>query len=212
MPTFNVYNIEGKTVGTVERPELFSTVVDEQLIHRYVTWVRTMLRDTLAHTKTRGEVSGGGRKPWKQKGTGRARVGSSRSPIWRKGGVVFGPRSIQNWETRMPRGERRKALFGVFSAKANGESIVILDEWTMETPKTKAVLEVLSKFPHTQGKKVLHIHPHFDKNIFASTNNIPTVSSKTVQNTNVLDLLNNDYVFMTKDSLSKLEEHFTTAL
>ena len=212
MPSFDIYNLEGKVVGTVEQPLLFQTPVDQKLIHRYFLWVRSMIRETLAHTKTRGEVSGGGKKPWKQKGTGRARVGSSRSPIWRKGGITFGPRKEQNWETRMPRGERRKALFGTLASKAESKSIVVLEDWTLEIPKTKSVLELLSHLPITPEQKVLHIHSIFDTNLFASTNNLSRVTSKTIQNTNIIDLLNNDVLLLTKDTLVKLEEHFTPAL
>ncbi|MBU6389038.1 50S ribosomal protein L4, partial [Patescibacteria group bacterium] len=127
MATFSVYNLKGEKVGTVDQPKMFSVAVDEKLIHRYLTWARSMIRSTIAHTKTRGEVSGGGKKPWRQKGTGRARVGSTRSPLWRKGGTVFGPLKEQNWATRMPRSERRKALFSAFSAKAAEDQVIILE-------------------------------------------------------------------------------------
>jgi len=212
MSTFSVYNLEGKAVGTVEQPALFQTPVDEKLIHRYFIWVRTMLRHTLADTKTRGEVSGGGKKPWKQKGTGRARVGSSRSPIWRKGGTVFGPLKEQTWATRMPRAERRKALFSALASKAGGNGIVILDEWTMDAPRTKSVIALLQALPVEEKQKVLHIHPDFDRALFASTNNLPYVTSKTIQSSNIIDILNHDVILMTKDALSKLEEHFTPSV
>jgi len=213
MPTFDLYNVDGKVVGSVEQPVIFQTPVDEKLIHRYYVWVRTMLRPTLAHTKTRGDVSGGGRKPWRQKGTGRARVGSSRSPIWRTGGIVFGPRSNENFETRMPRSERRKAFFSALASKATANQVVILEEWKIETPSTKSVVKTIANLkPAAEAKKVLHIHADFDKMLFASTNNLPTVSSKTVQNLNILDIMNHDVVIMTKDSLTSLEQHFTSVL
>jgi large subunit ribosomal protein L4 len=213
MPTFDVYNLEGKVVGTVDRPSLFETPVDEKLIHRYFVWVRTMLRDTLAHTKTRGDVSGGGKKPWKQKGTGRARVGSSRSPIWRKGGIVFGPRKEQTFATRMPRSERRKALFSALSAKATANSIIVLENWSMEVPKTKTVVELLTKFPTiTQKTKVLHVHGYFEPTLFASTSNLQAVSSRTVQNMNMIDIMNHDVLLLTKESMEHLEQHFTANL
>lgn len=212
MPSFTLYNTSGKAVGTVEQPALFQEPVNQPLIHRYFVWVRSMLRPTLAHTLTRGEVSGGGKKPWKQKGTGRARVGSSRSPIWRHGGIIFGPRNTQNWETRMPRTERRKAMFSALASKAQSESIIVLDEWTLEAPKTKEAVQLLANFPQTAGKKVLHLSTAFDKNLFASTRNLPGFDSKTVQSANIIDLLNHDLLLLTKDSLEQLEKHFTRDL
>ena len=211
MASFNVYNLDGKSVGTVERPELFNTPVDEKLIHRYFVWVRTMLRHTLAHTKTRGDVSGGGKKPWRQKGTGRARVGSSRSPIWRTGGIVFGPRKEQTWATRMPRTERRKAFFSSLASKAVAENgVIILDEWTMEAPRTKFITELLAKLS-IEGK-VLHIAPEYQDTIFKSTRNLPGITSKTIQATTVIDILNHDVLLLTKEGLKNLEEHFTPSV
>jgi large subunit ribosomal protein L4 len=210
MLTFDVYNQEGAVVGTVDRPVMFQQEVDQRLIHRYLTWVRTMLRDTISSTKTRGEVSGGGKKPWKQKGTGRARVGSSRTPLWRHGGVVFGPTTARNWHTRMPRTERRKALFSALSAKANG-GVVVLDSWTMEAPRTKSVIDMLGKFSMVTPKtKVLHVSANFEPVIFKSTANLGRVTSKTVQAMNIEDVLGNDVVFLTKADLAALEQHFTT--
>jgi large subunit ribosomal protein L4 len=208
MPTFKVYNIAAEEVGIVDRPVLFETAVDQKLIHRYFVWVRSMLRPSSGHTKTRGQVSGGGKKPWKQKGTGRARVGSSRSPIWRHGGIIFGPTSERNWATRMPRGERRKAMFSALASKA--ESIVVLDDWTMEAPKTKTVVATLAGFEALTGKKVLHVHAAYNHSLFASTNNLEKVTSTTVQNLNVIDLLNADSILITRDSLDALSAHFTT--
>jgi large subunit ribosomal protein L4 len=209
MPNFTLYNIQGAEVGSVEQPALFETPVDQKLIHRYLVWVRTMLRATLSHTKTRGEVSGGGRKPWKQKGTGRARHGSTRSPQWRHGGVVFGPSKDRNWATRMPRAERRKALFSAMASKAIGNNVVVLDSWTLETPKTKEAIALMATVPGLAGKKVLHVHPAYEHGIFASTRNIPGVTSKTVQALSIVDLLDHDVMLMTKEALERLEQHFT---
>lgn len=211
MPTFDVYNLEGKKVGTIEQPSLFQTTVDEKLIHRYFIWVRTMLRHTVAHTKTRGEIAGGGKKPWRQKGTGRARVGSSRNPIWRHGGTVFGPNKDQTYATRMPRQERRKALFGALSSKAANNQVLVLEEWNMKAPKTKVATELFAKLP-VDGKKVLHIHPEHNHALFASVRNLPTVDATTVQELNIVDLLNHDLLLLTKDGVEALEKHFTPAV
>jgi large subunit ribosomal protein L4 len=212
MATFTLYNTKGEKVGTVDQPALFETPVDQKLIHRYFIWVRTMLRHTLSDTKTRGEVSGGGKKPWKQKGTGRARVGSSRSPIWRTGGTVFGPLKARNWATRMPRTERRKAFFSALASKAQSDSIIVLDSWTMDAPKTQKVNELLAALPIKAGQKVLHINPDVDANLFRSTNNLPLVTSKTVAAANIIDILNHDVLLLTKATVERLEQHFSPSL
>ena len=207
MNTFTIYSTDGQKVGTVNRPALFETPVDKNLIHRYFLWVRTMMRNTLAHTKTRGEVSGGGKKPWKQKGTGRARSGSIRNPIWRHGGTIFGPRKEQTYETRMPRGERRKAMFSVLSSKA--ENVIILDKLPEAGVKTKEFKAMLAALGATDKTKVLQIHPSYDAAAFNVGRNIPGFLARTVSHTNVIDLLNADMLLMTKDALVALEQHFT---
>lgn len=208
MTEFSLYNTTGKKVGTVPAPALFSTPVNEKLIHRYFVWVTTMLRPTVAHTKTRGEVSGGGRKPWKQKGTGRARSGSNRNPIWRKGGTIFGPRKEQTFETRMPRGERRLALFSALSSKAAHEGIMVLDEWKMSAPKTKDAVAVLNKL-ELSNKKVLHLHNTYSVAPFKAVSNLPKVTATTVQQMNIIDILNSDVILMDAATLQALEQHFT---
>ncbi len=208
MSTFKLYTLEGKSAGTVAKPSLFETPVNESLIHRYYIWVRTMLRNNLAHTKTRGEVSGGGKKPWKQKGTGRARSGSTRNPIWRHGGTIFGPRTSQTFATRMPRGERRKALFSALASKAN--SVIVL-----ETPRTGAKTKesvALFKALNISGKKVLEIHSEYEAAAFAASKNIPGVVSKTVSHANIIDILHADVLLFTKDSLEAFDKHFNPAV
>jgi large subunit ribosomal protein L4 len=209
MPTFTLYTIEGKEAGTIEQPALFQVPVDEKLIHRYFIWVRTMLRKTVAHTKTRGNVSGGGKKPWKQKGTGRARSGSNRNPIWRHGGTIFGPLKEQTWATRMPRQERRKALFSALSAKAEAGNVVVLESLVMDAPKTKAAVALVATVPGLAGKKVLHINGDYDHGIFASTRNVEKLDSVTIEEMNIVDVLNHDVLLLTKDSIRALEQHFT---
>lgn len=207
MATFNVYNLEGTKTGTVTRPSIFNVPVDAKLIHRYQIWVGTMLRDSIAHTKTRGEVSGGGRKPWKQKGTGRARVGSTRNPIWRHGGVAFGPRSERTYATRMPRAERRKALLSALSSKA--EQVVVLEQANAEKPSTKGFQALLGKLPVKDGQKVLQLVEKYDVAAFKAANNLPQVTTRTVSRLNINDLLKHDVLLLTKDDLSALEKHFS---
>ncbi len=212
MATFNLYNLEGKTVGTVDRPSLFDVPVDTNLIHRYFIWVRTMVRSSIAHTKTRGEVSGGGKKPWKQKGTGRARVGSSRNPIWRHGGTVFGPRKEQTWETRMPRAERRKAFFSALSSKANDEGVLILDSLPKEIMTTKQMAAIFKVLPIKNGQKVLQIYTAYDAPTFNQTRNLEKMTTKTISHVNIVDVLNADVLLMDKDTLAQFEQHFTPSV
>ena len=208
MSVFKVINSEGEKVEEIKQSELFLLPINHKLLHRYVVWVGTVIRPTISNTKTRGEVSGGGRKPWKQKGTGRARVGSSRSPIWRKGGIVFGPLTDRNWATRMPRSERRKALMTALSSKAKNENIYILDDLHFENNKTKSFLTLMDKMGLNKGQKVLFLNPTFDESLFKMMTNIPEVTPSTISYMNVLSIMNNDVIVMTKDTLAELEEHF----
>jgi large subunit ribosomal protein L4 len=207
MSDFKVYKIDGSEAGKLAMPAMFQVPVDEKLIHRYVTWVQSMLRSSIANTKTRGEVSGGGKKPWKQKGTGRARSGSNRNPIWRHGGTIFGPLAERNFETRMPRGERRKAFMSALSAKAEAKQVVVLDDLTLAAPKTREMVAILDKLP--VGKKVLHIAGATNLPVFASTRNLPRINSTTVAELNVLDVMNHDTLLLTKADVAALEQHFT---
>lgn len=209
MSNLPVYNLEGEKVGTVPRPSMLSVPVDEKLIHRYFVWVRTMIRSTIAHTKTRGEISGGGKKPWKQKGTGRARTGSTRNPLWRGGGTIFGPRSTQTYATRMPRNERRKALFSALSSKADKNGIVIVDEWKVEPLKTKTVATILDKLPIEGDKKILQVFPSYDAEAIRPVRNIANLTPCTFSQLNIVNVLNSDIVLITKDGLTQLEQHFT---
>lgn len=208
MTTFNLYSTDGKKVGTVDAPALFATPVIPSLIHRYFLWVRGMMRNTLAHTKTRGEVSGGGKKPWKQKGTGRARSGSIRNPIWRHGGTIFGPRKEQTYTIRMNRSERRKAMFSALASIAEKDGIIVIDKMDAGTPKTKEFIAMLGKLPVAEGQKVLQLQPEYDLANFKAGSNVPNVTVRTISHMNIIDLLNNDVVLLTKDTLEKLEQHF----
>ncbi|CAN5185599.1 50S ribosomal protein L4 [soil metagenome] len=208
MSTFNLYSLEGKKTGTVAKPALFETPLNASLIHRYVLWVRTMVRSNLAHTKTRGEVAGGGRKPHKQKGTGRARSGSIRNPIWRHGGTIFGPRTSQTFATRMNRGERQKALFSALASKSEG---VIVLESARTGAKTKDSVALFKALEIT-GKKVLEIHATYDAPAFKVSSNIPGVVSKSISHANVIDILHADVLLFTKDSLEAFEQHFNPAV
>src|SRR4051812_6303072 len=138
-----IYNISGKKAGTITLPEnIFGVAWNDSLMHQVVTSMQDNARTNVAHTKTRGEVRGGGRKPWRQKGTGRARHGSSRSPIWRKGGVVFGPHP-RSYVQAMPRKMRRLALRSALSTKVTANAFVVLNDLRFETFKTREFIKVL---------------------------------------------------------------------
>jgi large subunit ribosomal protein L4 len=164
-------------------------------------------RQPLAHTKNRGEVRGGGKKPWKQKGTGRARHGSSRSPIWKGGGITFGPRNEKVFEKEVPKKMRRKALFMVLSQKTRDNELIILDKIELEKGKTKEIANILSKLP-SKNQKTLIALPKYDKKIFLAGRNIKKTSIDEARNINVLELLNHKYLLLTEDGIKTIEKTF----
>jgi large subunit ribosomal protein L4 len=154
-------------------------------------------------TKTRGMVRGGGRKPWKQKGTGRARSGSTRSPIWVGGGTVFGP-APRSYSFSMPRKQRRLAIKCALSSKVQSGELVVLDSLSIEQPKTKTVVKMMKDF--SVDKKALIITADIDENVEKSSRNIPGVKAINTLGLNVFDILNNNKLFITKDAISRIEE------
>ena len=152
---------------------------------------------------TRGEVRGGGKKPWRQKGTGRARAGSSRSPIWRKGGIVFGPTGNENYKISQNKKEHALALKSALTLKAQAKDIIVIDELNFEAPSTKAAVEVLSKV-NAKAKTLIVISEEND-NLVASARNIPGVIVVKTNNLSVYDILNSDSVVFTKESVKAVE-------
>jgi len=198
-----VHNMKGEIVGEAElRDDIFGIVPHVPVMHQAL--VRQMANARLGthDTKTRGEVSGGGRKPWRQKGTGRARQGSIRAPHWRGGGVVFGPHP-RSYEQRMPKKMRRLALRSALSAKAAENQIVLVDELNLEQPKTKAMLAVLGALP-VKGT-VLILLPERNEAVELSARNLPEVKTLRVNYLNVRDLLSFDYLLMPLASLEVIE-------
>ncbi len=203
-----LYNQEGAAVGTIALdPAMFGVAPKPSVIKRAVVMQQANARRPIAHTKTRSEVRGGGRKPWRQKGTGRARHGSIRSPIWVGGGVTFGPRSDRNHAIRMNKKEWRKALFMVLSQKASEEKIVILDSLSMSAIKTKHLAALVRKLPN-QGKRTLLVQPEKDLVIARSARNIPTLTTIMANSVNVVDILRNTYLLMPKASLDVLKKTY----
>jgi len=198
-----VYNMQGEQVSEAQlRDDIFAVPISEALMHQ--AFLRQMANARLGthKTKTRGEVRGGGRKPWRQKGTGRARQGSIRAPHWRGGGVVFGPQP-RSYRQQMPRKMRRQALRSALSVKAAGSQVVVLDRLEMSEPKTKDILGLL----HTLGiqSSALFLLPGHDDVILRSVRNLPQVRSLVAHYLNVRDLLQYDYLVMPLDSLAVVE-------
>ncbi|NMB01605.1 MAG: 50S ribosomal protein L4 [Firmicutes bacterium] len=203
MPKVAVFNMEGKQVGELELSDaIFGVEVNQDLMHKVVLSQLANRRQGTVSTKTRGLVSGGGRKPWRQKGTGRARQGSTRSPQWVGGGVVFGP-TPRDFSYRLPKKARRAALKSALSAKAAAGNIVVLDELNINGPKTKVMA---SMFKALDVQKPLLVTAEWDKNVELSARNIPgAVVAKSV-GLNVYDILNSQKLVITKDAVTKLEE------
>jgi large subunit ribosomal protein L4 len=205
---YDVFNKEGKETGNILLPkEIFEVKIKHNLIHQVVTSQMSNRRQSLAHTKDRGDVRGGGKKPWRQKGLGRARHGSIRSPIWIGGGVTFGPIKLKDFKRKIPRKIRRLALFMVLSSKAKEKSIILLDELKIDKIKTKLIIDILEKFPSKKESSLI-VLPDLDKNLILSSRNIFKVGTIQAKDLNCLDLLSFKYLVMPLDSVKVIEETF----
>lgn len=204
MPKVALYNVSGEQIGDIElSDDIFGIEVNTHVMYEAVKAYLANQRQGTQSAKTRSEVRGGGRKPWRQKGTGRARQGSIRSPQWKGGGVVFAPKP-RDYSIRLPKKVRRLALKSAFSSKVESNEIIVLDELNMTTPKTKDMIKVLENLK--VGKKALIVIPGKDENIYKSARNIPGVKTSAVNTLNVYDILNHDSFVITKDAVSKVEE------
>ncbi len=204
MPTVAVYDIENKQVGDIELDEnIFGVEVNGALLHQAV--VRQLACERLGThaTKTRAMVRGGGRKPWRQKGTGHARSGSRRSPVWVGGGTVFGPHP-RSYAFTMPRKQRRLAIKCALSDKVQSGDFLVLDSLDFDAPKTKEVVKMLDAF--NIEKKALIITADKAENVERSSRNIPGVKAIHTLGLNVYDILNHDKLFITKDAIGRIEE------
>ncbi|MEW6049601.1 MAG: 50S ribosomal protein L4 [Candidatus Zixiibacteriota bacterium] len=202
-----VYNQEGVEVGSVElKPELFGVEPNEAVVHQYVVTYLANQRQGTHQTKTRKEVRGGGKKPFKQKGTGQARMGTTRSPLRRGGGTIFGPHP-RDYSAKVPRQMKRLALQSVFSDKARKECIKVLDKIEMSEAKTKAVVGMLTKLA-VAGKKCLILDEGKNETVQLSCRNLSKVTYQRASLANGYEVLNADYVIFTKAGLAKAEEVF----
>ncbi|AQS57964.1 50S ribosomal protein L4 [Desulforamulus ferrireducens] len=203
MPKVALYNISGQQVGEVElKDEVFGIEPHEAVLFDAVTMQLACQRQGTHDTKTRAEVRGGGRKPWRQKGTGRARVGSTRSPIWRKGGIVFGPHP-RDYSYSLPKKVRRLALKSALSSKVLEQNIIVLDQLTLDAPKTKEMVSILNNL---KVNKALVVTADRDLNVEKSARNIEGVKPLKAAGVNVYDLLKYPKLVITKDAVAKIEE------
>jgi len=203
-----VYNQEGKKVDEITLPkEIFDVKLNTDLLHQIVVSQMANKRQISAHTKDRSEVRGGGKKPWRQKGTGRARHGSIRSPLWKGGGITFGPRKDRIFEKDVPKKMRRKALLMVFSEKAKGDFLIILDKININNSKTKEFAKILKKLPCKESSCLI-ASPEYDKKLFLSARNIKKTNVMEARNLNVIDLMSSKYLLMEKDTIKTLEKTF----
>ena len=205
MANVSVYNIEGKEVGSIELNDaVFGVEVNEHLVHMAVVNQLANNRQGTQSAKTRSEVSGGGRKPWRQKGTGHARQGSTRSPQWAGGGVVFAP-TPRDYSLKMNKKERRAALKSVLTSRVQENKLIVLDELKLDEVKTKAMQNVLNNL---NVSKALVVLADNDANVVLSTRNIPDVVTALPNTINVYDVLKYNTVILTKASAAAIEEGY----
>ncbi|GAF22587.1 MULTISPECIES: 50S ribosomal protein L4 [Shouchella] len=204
MPKVTVFNQTGSQVGDIELADaVFGIEPNNSVLHDAVIMQQASLRQGTHKTKGRSEVRGGGRKPWRQKGTGRARQGSIRSPQWVGGGVVFGP-TPRSYSYKLPKKVRRLALKSALSSKVQGSELVVLDTLSFEEIKTKSMKEVLASL--SVESKALVVTADYNENVALSARNLPGVTFLTADSVNVLDLLKHGKVVITKDAVEKVEE------
>ncbi len=203
MANVSVYNMEGKEVGSIELNDaVFGVEVNEHLVHMAVVNQLANKRQGTQSAKTRSEVSGGGRKPWRQKGTGHARQGSTRAPQWTGGGVVFAPKP-RDYSFKMNKKERKLALLSALTSKVNDNKIVVLDEFKLDEIKTKKFVQVLDNL---KVSKALVVVGDDSKNVVLSGRNIPAVKVSNTNEINTYDVLKYDTLVVTKEAVAKIEE------
>src|SRR5690606_31301286 len=206
MPKVTVFNVSGAQVGELELADsVFGIEPNAHVMHSAVLLQNAAERQGTHKTKGRSEVRGGGRKPWKQKGTGRARQGSIRSPQWVGGGTVFGP-TPRSYGFKLPRKVRRLAIKSALSSKVAGGGIIVLDQLSLNQPTTKDFAKILGNLK--VARKALVVTKEFDNNVALSARNIPGVKFIAADGINVLDVMVHDQLIITKDAVAKVEEVF----
>ncbi len=204
MPTVKVFNMAGQEVGEMQLNEkVFGVEINEGLVHQAVVMQLASQRLGTHATKTRGMVRGGGRKPWRQKGTGRARSGSTRSPLWVGGGTIFGPHP-RSYSFSMPRKQRRLAIKCALTDKVNSNDFIVLESLDFAAPKTKDVVKLLNDF--SVAEKALFVTADVAENVEKSSRNLQGVKAISSNGLNVYDILNHNKLFITKDAIARIEE------
>ena len=207
MANVSVYNIEGKEVGSIELNDaVFGVEINEHLVHMAVVNQLANNRQGTQSAKTRSEVSGGGRKPWRQKGTGHARQGSTRAPQWTGGGIVFAPKP-RDYSFKMNKKEKKLALLSALTSKVADNKIVVLDEFKLDEIKTKKFAEVMNNLKVSKALVVLEGE---NKNVVLSGRNIPTVKVSATNEINTYDVLKYDTLVVTKAAVEKLQEVYAS--
>lgn len=203
MPTVDLYNREGQKVGDLQLADaVFAVEVNESVLHQVVVAQLANKRQGNQSAKTRAEVSGGGKKPWRQKGTGRARQGSIRAPQWIHGGIVFAPKP-RDYKMSIPKSMRRVAMKSALTSKVNDNEIVVLESLELDAPKTKEMVKMINAF---EGKKPLIVVPESNEVVYKSVRNIEGATVVPVNNINVYDILKHDKFIITKEAVAKIEE------
>ena len=203
MATVSVYNTDGKEVETLElNDNIFGATINEAIVHKAVVATLANRRQGTQSALTRSEVRGGGRKPWRQKGTGHARQGSIRAPQWTGGGVVFAPKP-RDYSKKINKKESRLALFSALTSKVNDKKLIVVDELALDAPKTKEFAKILDNI---KANKALVITEGESANVVLSARNIPDVKTEAREAINVYDILKYDSLVMTKDAVKALEE------
>ena len=203
MAKVSVYNIEGKEVGSIELNDaVFGVEVNEHLVHMAVVNQLANNRQGTQSAKTRSEVSGGGRKPWRQKGTGHARQGSTRSPQWTGGGVVFAPKP-RDYSMKMNKREKQIAIKSALTSKVQDSKLIVVDEFKLDEIKTSKFAQILDNL---KAPKALVVTKDKDEKVVLSARNIPTVKTTMTNSINVYDILKYDSLVITKDAVAAIEE------
>ena len=203
MANVAVFNMEGKEVGTLDLSDaVFGVEVNEHLVHMAVVWQLANKRQGTQKAKTRSEVSGGGRKPWRQKGTGHARQGSTRSPQWTGGGVVFAP-VPRDYSFKLNKKEKRAALKSALTSRVQENKLIVVDELKFDEIKTKNFKQVMDNLKVSKGLVVINEN---DKNVVMSAKNMPTVNTTLTSTLNVYDVMKAGTVILTKDAVKTIEE------
>ena len=206
--TITVYNQEGEKTGTHKlSADVFGVEPKTEVMHQAVRAMLANRRRPWAHAKSRGEVRGGGKKPWRQKGTGRARAGSIRSPIWRGGGVTFGPRPERNYSQKINKKTKRIALLMSLSDKAKNKKIFVVDKIALPEVKTKLFYAVVQKII-PEEKKILFTLPKKDDKLIRAARNIKTIKIIPVESLNILDIVGRGCLFTTLEGIKKIEKYF----